>query len=43
MSQFAKLISILRDLAIIAAVLFTCLAVYKFMVYFNIWDSLPYE
>lgn len=43
MSQLAKLVSILRDLAIIVAVLFVCLAAYKFMIYFNVWYSLPYE
>jgi len=43
LSRLARLVSILRDITIIAAVFFACIAVYKFMVYFAVWNALPYE
>jgi len=43
MDRFAKLISVLRDIAIIVAIIFICIAAYKFMVYFSVWNSTIYD
>jgi len=41
--QIARIVSILRDIVIIMAIVFACIAAYKFMVYFSVWDLPPLE
>ena len=42
-SQIARIVGILRDITIILAVIFACVATYKFMVYFSVWELPPLE
>ena len=41
--KIARIVSILRDIVIIIAIIFACIAAYKFMVYFSVWDLPPLE
>ena len=41
--QTTRIVSVIRDITIILAIIFVCVAAYKFMIYFSVWDLPPLD